>query len=149
MSTSRASSDTQAEIVSILQIIRSEQKKTNSRADDTNKRIDAFYAEYDEEEYDENQNYDIDYYDDETGDEVPNHDNTSTNDSVSVDPPRKKAEIRYVYFIGLLTGIYRKISSREPEYEALGRVSASERAPKLHILASGMIFYDICLSKAR
>jgi len=99
LSTSRASSstssDTQTEILSILQIIRSEQKKTNSRVDDTNKRIDTLYAEYDEEEYDENQNYDIDYYDDETGDEVPNHDNTSTNDSVSVEPPRKKAEIRY------------------------------------------------------
>ena len=53
------------------------------------KRIDALYSEYDEEEYDENQNYDIDYYDD-TGDEVPNHDNTSTTDSVSVEPPRKK-----------------------------------------------------------
>ena len=55
---------------------------------DTNKRIDALYSEYDEEEYDENQNYD------ETGDEVPNHDNTSTADSVSVEPPKKKAEIR-------------------------------------------------------
>jgi hypothetical protein len=55
---------------------------------DTNKRIDALYSEYEEEEYDENQNYDIDYYD-ETGDEVSNH-NTSTNDSISVEPPRKK-----------------------------------------------------------
>jgi hypothetical protein len=54
---------------------------------DTNKRIDALYSEYEEEEYDENQNYDIDYYD-ETGDEVPNH-NTSTNDSISVEPLRK------------------------------------------------------------
>ena len=93
LSTSRASSstssDTQTEILNILQIIRSEQKKTNSRVVDTNKRIDALYSEYDEEEYDENQNYDIDYYDD-TGDEVPNHDNTSTTDSVSVEPPRKK-----------------------------------------------------------
>jgi hypothetical protein len=49
---------------------------------DTNKRIDALYSEYEEEEYDENQNYD------ETGDEVPNH-NTSTNDSISVEPQRK------------------------------------------------------------
>jgi hypothetical protein len=67
----------------------SEQKKTNSRVVDTNKRIDALCSKYDEEEYDENQNYDIDYNDD-TGDEVPNHDNTSTTDSVSVEPPRKK-----------------------------------------------------------
>ena len=93
LSTSRAnsstSSDTQTEILNILQIIRSEQKKTNSRVVDTNKRINALYSEYDEEEYDENQNYDIDYYDD-TGDEAPNHDNTSTTDSVSVEPPRKK-----------------------------------------------------------
>ena len=97
LSTSRASSstssDTQTEILNILQIIRSEQKKINSRVVDTNKRINALYSEYDEEEYDENQNYDIDYYDD-TGDEVPNHDNTSTADSVSVEPPKKKAEIR-------------------------------------------------------
>jgi hypothetical protein len=90
---SSTSSDTQTEILNILQIIRSEQKKTNSRVVDTNKRINALYSEYDEEEYDENQNYDIDYYDD-TGDEVPNHDNTSTADSVSVEPPKKKAEIR-------------------------------------------------------
>ena len=84
---SSTSSDTQTEILNILQIIRYEQKKTNSRVVDTNKRINALYSEYDEEEYDENQNYDIDYYD-ETGDEVPNH-NTSTNDSISVEPSRK------------------------------------------------------------
>ena len=90
LSTSRASSstssDTQTDILSILQIIRSDRKRPT--VVDTNKGIDALYSEYEEEEYDENQNYDIDYYD-ETGDEVSNH-NTSTNDSISVEPPRKK-----------------------------------------------------------
>ena len=39
-----------------------------------------------------------------------------------------------------------KISPREPEYEALERVSVANE-PKLHILASGMIFYNILAFK--
>ena len=54
-----------------------------------------------------------------------------------------------MYYILCICICYRDFDSkisREPEYEALERVSVANE-PKLHILASGVIFYNILAFK--